>query len=60
MLREVTLLRKLNNPYIVGLIEILEPKDHDNFNTIYVVMEYAESDLKKLIKSSINLQLIHI
>jgi mitogen-activated protein kinase 1/3 len=60
ILREITLLRKLKHPFVVELIEILEPKDHKNFDTIYTVMEYAESDLKKVIKSSIHLQLIHI
>ena len=30
------------------------------FNTLYVVMEYAESDLKKIIKSNINLEMLHI
>lgn len=55
ILREVTLLRKLRHPFVVELIEILEPKDPLNFTTLYVVMEYAESDLKKVIKSSIHL-----
>jgi mitogen-activated protein kinase 1/3 len=60
ILREVTLLRKLKHPFVVELIEILEPSDPKNFDTIYAVMEYAESDLKKVIKSSIHLQLVHI
>jgi mitogen-activated protein kinase 1/3 len=60
ILREITLLRKLKHPMVVELIEILPPKDPKNFTTIYTVMEYAESDLKKVIKSSIHLQLIHI
>lgn len=60
ILREITLLRKLKHPFVVDLIEILEPSDPKNFTTIYVVMEYAESDLKKVIKSSIHLQLLHI
>ena len=55
ILREVTLLRKLKHPFVVELIEILEPTDPKNFDTIYAVMEYAESDLKKVIKSSIHL-----
>jgi mitogen-activated protein kinase 1/3 len=59
ILREVTLLRKLKHPFVVELIEILEPTDPKNFDTIYAVMEYAESDLKKVIKSSIHLQLVH-
>ena len=60
ILREITLLRKLRHPFVVELIEILEPRDPKNFTTIYTVMEYAESDLKKVIKSSIHLQLLHI
>jgi len=56
----VTLLRKLQHPYVVELIEICQPKDPDNFNTIYVVTEFAESDLKKVIKSNINLEILHI
>jgi len=55
ILREITLLRKLRHPFVVELIEILEPKDPKSFNTLYTVMEYAESDLKKVIKSSIHL-----
>lgn len=55
ILREITLLRKLRHPFVVELIEILEPYDPKNFSTIYTVMEYAESDLKKVIKSSIHL-----
>lgn len=55
ILREITLLRKLKHPFVVELIEILEPKDPKNFDTLYTVMEYAESDLKKVIKSSIHL-----
>ena len=60
ILREVTLLRKLRHPFVVELIEILEPKAPASFSTIYTVMEYAESDLKKVIKSSIHLSLLHI
>jgi mitogen-activated protein kinase 1/3 len=55
ILREITLLRKLKHPFVVELIEILEPTDPKSFDTIYAVMEYAESDLKKVIKSSIHL-----
>jgi mitogen-activated protein kinase 1/3 len=60
ILREVTLLRKLRHPFVVELIEVLEPKAPSSFSTIYTVMEYAESDLKKVIKSSIHLSLLHI
>ena len=60
VLREVTLLRKLKHPCVVELIEICLPKDLANFSTLYVVMEFAESDLKKILKSSIHLEILHI
>ena len=60
ILREVTLLRKLRHPCVVELIEICLTKDPKTFTTIYVVMEFAESDLKKILKSSINLEILHI
>jgi len=40
ILREVTLMRKLNHPSVVKIIEILEPKDVNNFQALYIVMEY--------------------
>ena len=60
ILREITLLRKLRHPCVVELIEICMPTDLQNFSTICVVMEFAESDLKKILKSSINLEILHI
>jgi mitogen-activated protein kinase 1/3 len=45
---------------VVKILDILEPKDPATFTTIYVVMEYMESDLKKVIRSPIHLELIHI
>lgn len=60
ILREVTLLRRLKHPYVVELFDIIEPKNYETFETLYVVLELAESDLKKVIKSAIHLQLKHI
>jgi len=60
ILREVTLLRKLKHPCVVNLIEILRPVDPEKFTTIYVVLEYADSDFKKILKSSLNLEILHI
>ena len=60
ILREVTLLRRLKHPYVVELFDIIEPKNLDNFDTIYLVLRLSESDLKKVIKSSIHLQIKHI
>ena len=60
ILREINLLRKIHHPYVVNILEVLEPKNVDTFDTIYLVMELAESDLKKVIKSAIHLQIKHI
>lgn len=60
ILREISLLRMLKHPFVVDLIEILMPDSPETFDTLYVVMEYAESDLKKIIKSNINLEILHI
>ena len=60
ILRELSLLRKLQHPYVVELLDVIEPIDRENFDTLYVVMELAESDLKKVIKSAIHLTLKHI
>lgn len=60
ILREISLMRKLRHPYLVELVEIIPPAKPQTFTTLYVVMDYAESDLKKIIKSSINLEMLHI
>jgi len=45
---------------VVELFDVIEPKNIETFDTLYVVLELAESDLKKVIKSAIHLQLKHI
>ena len=60
ILREVNLLKQLNHPFIIEIFDIIEPKDPRTFDTIYIVIRLSESDLKKVIKSSINLQIKHI
>jgi mitogen-activated protein kinase 1/3 len=40
---------------VVELFDLIEPKDLAKFDTLYVVLELAESDLKKVIKSAIHL-----
>ena len=61
ILREITLLRKLKHPCVVNLIEVLQPsKNLDNYQTIYLVFEFAESDIKKILKSPMHLEMVHI
>ena len=60
ILREIYLLARLKNTFVVDMFDMLEPSDPDNFDTIYVVLSMSESDLKKLIKSAIYLEQKHI
>jgi len=55
ILREVDLLRKLKHPYVIEIFDMLEPRDREKFNSIYIVLRLSESDLKKVIKSAIHL-----
>jgi mitogen-activated protein kinase 1/3 len=58
--REVDLLRKLRNPYVIIIFDMLESENPADFNTVYIVLRLSESDRKKVIKSAIHLQLKHI
>tara|TARA_B110000285_G_C14693218_1_gene409993 strand:- start:145 stop:567 length:423 start_codon:yes stop_codon:yes gene_type:complete len=60
ILREIYLLARLKNTFVVDLFDMLEPNDPESFDTIYVVLSMSESDLKKLIKSAIYLEHKHI
>jgi len=60
ILREIALLRKISHVNIVNIIEVMQPPDWKNFNEIFVVLEYAQSDLKKLFKSPLHLEMKHI
>jgi serine/threonine protein kinase len=54
MIREILLLKALNDsPYITKLLDIIEPRDINNFKDIYLVVEYMSTDLKKIVKSNI-------
>ena len=52
VLREITLLRFMKNPFIVELLDIMYDINNENFDCIYLIFECLPSDLKKLIKSS--------
>ena len=62
VLREAQILRLLKNSKsnVVKLYDILEPKDPKNFDCLYMVMEYAQCDIKKIIKAGLHLQPTHI
>mmetsp|Transcript_1932 Transcript_1932/g.2423 ORF Transcript_1932/g.2423 Transcript_1932/m.2423 type:complete len:131 (-) Transcript_1932:1139-1531(-) len=60
ILREVSLLKKMDSPYIVKLIDCNYLGNEDDFNTIYIVMEYHKKDLRYLIKSKFVLELADV
>ncbi len=60
LLREIQILRMLNNVNIVRIFDILEPQNPEKFNNLYLILEFAQSDLKKLLKSTIFLSELHI
>ena len=59
-MREIFILRQVKNQHVVGLFDLIEPTDPAHFNTIYLVLDLQESDLKKIIKSAIYLEQKHI
>ena len=64
ILREITLLRLFgtdpNSVGIAKIFDVLEPKDRTEFNSVYVVLDLAESDLKKLLKVNTFLSLVQV
>jgi mitogen-activated protein kinase 1/3 len=60
ILREITLLRRLRHPNLIQLIDILPPRDRQGFNCLFIVMEFCQTDLKKLFKTPVHLELKHI
>jgi mitogen-activated protein kinase 1/3 len=51
MLREICIMRTLDHANIIKIKDIIIPPNSENYNNVYIVMEHAEADLKKLCKS---------
>ena len=49
ILREICIMHILDHPHVVKIIEVLVTEK--SFRTIYIVMESAQTDLKKIVKS---------
>jgi serine/threonine protein kinase len=47
-LRELTILRRMKHPKIIKIFDILPPTNLDDYNELYVVLEYLPFDLRKL------------
>lgn len=60
LLREIQILKQLDNKHIVKLYDVMEPKNLKEFKNIYLVLEPVQSDLKKVLKTSIHLTDLHV
>jgi len=56
ILREIHILKSLKSPSVVALFDMIPPTNPEKFDTVYVVLQLSESDLKKVIKSAIYLE----
>lgn len=56
ILREMRLIRSMDHPNVLKIVDIDEPESYDKFNEIYLVLELMDTDLSKLIRSKIKLQ----
>mmetsp|Transcript_4066 Transcript_4066/g.8752 ORF Transcript_4066/g.8752 Transcript_4066/m.8752 type:complete len:719 (-) Transcript_4066:125-2281(-) len=61
ILREVYILRHLKHKNVIRLLNIVTPpEDRENFNEIYLVFEFVDTDLHKLINSPQYLTIEHV
>ena len=61
MVRELLLLKALNDcPFVTKILDIIEPPKPSDFRDLYFVMEYVDTDLKKVIKSPLQLSELHV
>lgn len=59
--REVYILRQLrHHPNVVTLLDVVLPRSYESFNDLYMVFEYVDTDLYKLILSPQQLTNDHI
>jgi mitogen-activated protein kinase 1/3 len=60
ILREISLLRFMDNQFIVKLLDIKYDTKSKELDTIFLIFEFAPADLKKILKSSLNLNILDI
>lgn len=60
ILREIAIMSKLRHENIVTIYDIVAPGNIDTFDELYIVMEICDSDLKKLCRTDVSLQPLHI
>ena len=59
-LREIRLLRLLRHENVISILTVLKPRDHLNFNEVYIVFDLMETDLAQVIRSPQVLQPEHV
>jgi len=60
ILREIKLLQHFKHDNIIGLYDLMNPPDSGPFDDIYLVLEFMETDLSRVISSSNDLTDKHI
>jgi len=60
ILREISILAQLDHVNVVKLHEVVVPGSIQSFSELYIVMELADSDLKRLCKQDVTLTPPHI
>lgn len=60
ILREVNILRQLDDARLVRLLNILPPANPETFNEVYLVFEFMKTDLAKLIAGPQYLRIQHV
>lgn len=60
ILREIAILSRLNHDHIVKILEICVPESIEHFDEIYLVLEIADSDFKKLFRTPVYLSELHV
>mmetsp|Transcript_125402 Transcript_125402/g.360284 ORF Transcript_125402/g.360284 Transcript_125402/m.360284 type:complete len:427 (+) Transcript_125402:115-1395(+) len=60
ILREICILSALQHNNVVRILDLMAPIGTSHFDEIYICMELADSDLKKLCKTDVTLTPLHI
>lgn len=58
--REIYILRRLNHPQVIHLLDVIPPENYEAFTDLYLVFEFLDTDLHKLIMSPQYLTIRHI
>lgn len=60
LLRELVILRLLNgHSAITALIDVLPQRDCENFDCLYLVFEFVDADLQRIVDSRQHLRYVH-